>query len=469
MATQDSPSASNTSRRNFIKNAATAGAGVMIVPRHVLGQGMTPPSDLVNIATVGVSGMGASNTQAIMSQNVVALCDVDFGLLDTRLNTWRNSAYPIAPAPTPRPATGQAATAPQPTFTDFGRSKPQQAANTKWTPEQQAPLLRRFVDRIPRMARYRDYREMLDKQKDIDARHRRHARSHARGDRVGGDGARQARVRAEAALLVGARSAAPGQDRRLEHEVVTQMGNQGHSQDDARRGQEYLMAGAIGDVREVHVWTNRPLGYWPQGVPRPAAPRPEPRVRGWNNTGVTSRLAAAHGRQLSRCPTTLSWDLFLGVAPDVDVSPDLPPVQLARLGGLGPGRARRHGRAPDRSPGVGLEARAADVDRNDRHAVQRCDATRTRRRPYYEFPARDGHAGGEADVVRRRPDCRRGRRNSAKRSSTATGGILYIGSKGKMLQDTYGTRPRLLPMRAAQLVRARRRNSWRASRTSRTR
>ena len=46
----------------FMSTAATAaitGAGFMIVPRHVLGQGMTPPSDLVNIATVGINGMGA--------------------------------------------------------------------------------------------------------------------------------------------------------------------------------------------------------------------------------------------------------------------------------------------------------------------------------------------------------------------------------------------------------------------------
>ena len=53
--------------------------------------------------------------------------------------------------------------------------------------------------------------------------------------------------------------------------VATQMGNQGHSWDDARTAVEYVWAGAIGDVREVHVWTNRPLGYWPQGIPRPGA------------------------------------------------------------------------------------------------------------------------------------------------------------------------------------------------------
>ena len=52
--------------------------------------------------------------------------------------------------------------------------------------------------------------------------------------------------------------------------VVTQMGNQRHSADNSRRGIEYIQGGALGEIREVHVWTNRPLGFWPQGVPRPA-------------------------------------------------------------------------------------------------------------------------------------------------------------------------------------------------------
>ena len=144
-------------------------------------------------------------------------------------------------------------------------------------------------------------------------------------------------------------------------------------------------------------------------------------------------------------PDTLSWDLFLGVAPDVDVSPDLSPVQLARLGGLGPGRARRHGRAPDRSSGVGPEARPADVDRDDLDAVQR-RLLSERDDDVLRVPGARGHAGGEARRGTTAASCRRGRRSSAKRGSNGEGGILYIGSKGKMLQNTYGARPRLLPV-----------------------
>ncbi len=68
--------------------------------------------------------------------------------------------------------------------------------------------------------------------------------------------------------------------------VVTQMGNQGHSQPDSRRLVELIRAGALGEVREVHVWTDRPI--WPQGHERPA------------------RMTV---------PATLDWDLWLGPAP----------------------------------------------------------------------------------------------------------------------------------------------------------
>jgi len=70
--------------------------------------------------------------------------------------------------------------------------------------------------------------------------------------------------------------------------LVTQMGNQGHSGDDGRRVVELVRGGAIGKVKEVHVWTNRPV--WPQGVGKPEA---------------------------KPVPATLDWDKWLGPA-DVD-------------------------------------------------------------------------------------------------------------------------------------------------------
>src|SRR5436190_16286494 len=72
-------------RRTFMRNATAAAAAFTILPRHVLGGPRhIAPSDRVNIAGVGVGGMGRANMQALASQNLVALCDVDWSYVDSR-------------------------------------------------------------------------------------------------------------------------------------------------------------------------------------------------------------------------------------------------------------------------------------------------------------------------------------------------------------------------------------------------
>src|SRR5580765_8197893 len=66
------------SRRTFLKNVGAGAASVAIVPRRVLGRGFTAPSDTLNIAAVGVGGMGRSNLVNLASENIVAMCDVDW-------------------------------------------------------------------------------------------------------------------------------------------------------------------------------------------------------------------------------------------------------------------------------------------------------------------------------------------------------------------------------------------------------
>src|SRR6188768_4434242 len=159
---------SSVSRREFVTTAAGAAAAFMIVPRHVLGRGMQAPSDLVNVAVVGINGQGATNCQNVMSQNIVAICDVDDKLLDGKLAQWKNQAYP------PPPAEGRggggrgggaAAAAPTgPTFQNFGPSKAQQAANEKFPAQVLATNRKRFVDeQSDKVKKYRDYREMFEK------------------------------------------------------------------------------------------------------------------------------------------------------------------------------------------------------------------------------------------------------------------------------------------------------------------
>lgn len=71
---------SNISRRRFLETGALAAAGLTVVPSSVLGKSMgyKAPSDKLNIAAVGIGGMGNSNLNALQSENIVGLCDVDW-------------------------------------------------------------------------------------------------------------------------------------------------------------------------------------------------------------------------------------------------------------------------------------------------------------------------------------------------------------------------------------------------------
>ena len=73
-------------RRDFVAGTSQAALGAMVLPRHVLGgPGYQAPSDTLNVAIVGAGGMGMSNAEALVSQNIVALCDVDFEYVDKQL------------------------------------------------------------------------------------------------------------------------------------------------------------------------------------------------------------------------------------------------------------------------------------------------------------------------------------------------------------------------------------------------
>jgi predicted dehydrogenase len=264
------PDSVNSSRRSFIAGTAMAATGLLILPRHVLGGPRhTAPSDRLNIAGIGVGGMGAANMRALAGENIVALCDVDWGYTDTSFRKMFAGVGEL-----------QARLARAPT-----------AARRKELEDRiaQTKLLSGKFDSIKR---YTDYRKMLEQQKDIDAV------VIATPDHLHA-------VIASAAMSLGkhvyvqkpltwsifeAREMA--RKARENPKIVTQMGNQGHSTDDTRLIHEYIDVGAIGEVREVHAWTNRPLGYWPQGVPRPRAV-PKPDDASWDMDAVNSRLANA--------------------------------------------------------------------------------------------------------------------------------------------------------------------------------
>jgi predicted dehydrogenase len=419
-------------RRSFVTTAAAAGAGVVIVPRHVLGRGLQPPSDTVNVAIVGIGGMGGSNARALMSQNIVAICDVDDSQVEKRLDIYKMALNP--------PASASGRSAGSGTQMQPKRTAAQTAANQKRAATGEMTELQRFMDQqLPKVQRYKDYRQMLDKQKDLDGivvatPDHMHAIIASSAMDVG------KHVYVQKPLCWSVQEARHLAQKAKTTKVVTQMGNQGHSRDEARLGYEYITSGAIGEIREVHVWTNRPLGYWPQGVPRPA-PLPEAALK-WDGKGVETRLAASLGAGYHP-PKELSWDLFLGVAPPVDYHPLYHPFNWRGWVDWGQGALGDMGAHLIDHPFWSLELGFPTVIETISTPFNGAcypHATTT----YYEFPARGAKPAVkltwyDGGLLPPRPD------EMGEEKMNPTGGILYVGSKGKMLQDTYGLNPRLLP------------------------
>ena len=423
-------------RREFVKNAAIGGVAFTIVPRHVLGRGMTPPSDLLNIAGVGIGGMGRTNLINLSSQNIVALCDVDWGYADKGfdgLGAGIDNLQKRIEAPDPE----------QP---------PQQPGRPLRPFDREAAKLRlagmqRLQDvHLPKAKRYVDYREMLEKQKDIEAV------LVATADHMHAPIAVAAMELGKHVYVQKPLTWCVEESRQLsrlakEKKVATQMGNQGHSLDDARSAVEYIWAGAIGEVREVHIWTNRPLGYWPQGVPRPAASSEPVDTLRWNMRGVETRLAAAEQGNGYPIPDKLNWDLFLGVAPKVDYHPIYHPFNwrgwvdwgMGPIGDMGAHLMDHSMWALKLGYPTSIETISTPFN-----GASYPSATTT----YYEFPPRDvdgktlpavnltWYDGG---LMPPKPV------ELGDEELDKGGGALLIGSKGKLLHETYGLNPRLLP------------------------
>jgi len=207
---------STMSRRSFLARGAAATSVFTIVPRHVLGQGQTPPSEKLNVAAIGAGGKGRGDIYACRGENIVALCDVD----DVR------------------------------------------AADS--------------YAQFPDAKRFHDFRVMLDEMGDdidaltistadhthaIAALHCMMRGKHVYVQKPLTHSIYEARLLTECARKYG---------------VATQMGNQGHSGDGVRQMCEMVWNGIIGPVREAHIWTNRPV--WPQGGADPdnlSEPLPE--------------------------------------------------------------------------------------------------------------------------------------------------------------------------------------------------
>jgi predicted dehydrogenase len=214
-------------RRGFIRGTAGAAGALafpLVVPSRVFGA-----NERVHVACIGAGGKGEVDVQgaAAGGATVAFLCDVDEGRAGAM-----QKKYPSA-------------------------------------------------------KRYRDFREMLEKEvKGIDAvtvstPDHTHAPAALMAMRMG------KHVYCQKPLTHTVHEARLMAQVAKEKKVATQMGNQGHSDPDLRRNVELIRAGVLGKVREAHVWTDRPI--WPQGIARPAGEDP--------------------------VPQGLDWDLWLGPAP----------------------------------------------------------------------------------------------------------------------------------------------------------
>jgi hypothetical protein len=205
------------SRRRFLGQSAIASVGFWTATGARAQS--DAPSEKLNIAMIGCGGKGAANLSGVKGQNIVALCDAD---------------------------------------------------------ERMAGGAR---DKYPQAKFFRDFRKMLDDQKDIDAvvvstPDHTHAVASVMAMKLG------KHVYCEKPLTHSVYEARVMRETAPRYKVATQMGNQGTASSGLRRGVEVVQSGAIGPIREVHVWTNRPI--WPQGQSRPKDAPPAPSQLDWD-------------------------------------------------------------------------------------------------------------------------------------------------------------------------------------------
>ncbi|GAB6166059.1 Gfo/Idh/MocA family oxidoreductase [Thermostilla marina] len=207
---------SRLTRRRLLKSAVAA-SSILVVPSGLV-RGYTA-NEKVNIGIIGSGGRGGANLQGVSGENIVALCDVDSNRLG------------------------------------------------------------RAAQRFPQAHTYQDYRELLDKEKTLDAvvvstPDHMHAPISIRAMRVG------LHCYCEKPLTHDVLEARQMVEAAQAKNLVTHMGTPGRGEEHTVRTVEIIRSGALGDVLEAHYWTNRPI--WPQGFDRPEGEDPVPDTLDWN-------------------------------------------------------------------------------------------------------------------------------------------------------------------------------------------
>jgi len=361
-----------TNRRDFIKTSAIAAAAFMIVPRHVLGgPGFLAPSDRLLVAGIGAGGKGQSDIGMFAKSgkaDIAFLCDVD----DRRAAT--------------------------------------------------------SVKAFPKAKFYKDWREMLDKEhKNFDAvsvstPDHNHAIQTLAAMQLG------KHVYVQKPLTHDIYEARILTQAAKKYKVVTQMGNQGASNDGPRQMKEWYEAGLIGDVHTVYAWTDRPV--WPQGIPWSA-----------NKADV---------------PKELDWDLWLGTAPYKDYVDKLVPFNWRGWWDYGTGALGDMGCHLLEAPfsvlnlkyATEVQASVGSVYVDEFKRGYFPDSCPPSSHVTLKFPKTNKTKGDvtvhwmDGGIQPERPI----ELEANERFGDGGNGTLFIGTKGKMMSETYSANPKLLPL-----------------------
>jgi predicted dehydrogenase len=224
---------STISRRNFVKVGSASLVGVTVLPSNVIaGLGYKAPSDKLNIAGVGIGGRGFGNLKELESENIVALCDVD----------WNYS--------------------------------------------------QRVFDYFPKAKKFKDWRVMYEELgKSFDAvmiatADHSHAIIAAHAITLG------KHVYVQKPLTHSVYESRLLSKLAKKYRVATTMGNQGSSTDDASKTIEWLQSEVIGPIRKVEAFTDRPI--WPQGLNRPEPGMWVPETLDWDLFIGSTRMRPYH-------------------------------------------------------------------------------------------------------------------------------------------------------------------------------
>jgi predicted dehydrogenase len=406
----------NFTRRNFMKTGAAAFAGFTIAPNVILGKtnGHVPPSDQINIAGIGFGSQGGGDLQNI--------ADPDAPVKRTGAGSM---AYvprqPYAGIQLQRQQRRQSDSIVQ--MGDAGR-QPIHHANIYALCDVDTEYAAHIFNAYYKAKRYTDFREMIEKEKDIDGvligtPDHTHAIIAATAMKAGkavfvekpmAKTIKEVRYLAELAKKTG---------------VVTQMGNQGHNVEGTYQTVEWIRSGVIGNVSEVHMWSNRPM--WRQGYfDRPAG---------------------------QAIPQNLDYDLWLGPAPEKPYNPATLHFSWRGLWDYGTGAMGDMGAhtfdAPIWALGLGMPDKImATTTPYNNEFLPQAEAVK------YHFPAREVDSlDGKKKI--KMPECVvtwtdggiKPYRPFELENGRALRECLYVGDKGMMMHGTHGASPELVPNR----------------------